>query len=461
MKILYSLQVCALLSLSVNAYAQLDPTHLYKIIDPASGQALEIGGGGDLSADGTSDDFTIKANLWGYWGGANQQWSFKPITSANGTAGYQIINKNSSKALCVPQVNGPTGDQWIWQSQCGNSYPRRIVSQQTAQNGNDLQVWYVQAQPQGGNLYNLVSAAYPKPIAGNAAGGTGGNTHEAKCSNLTVYLDKDGPGVQPWQVIDLGLNPSNSLTAGNFQIINNYTGKALSSPPDGSSTNVGQVTAWGLAVQQWSFSESNAPGYYLIKNRSTGRVLEIGGGGNLQQPGMQANIWDNWNGPNQQWALVEPGSLQPLSLVQATDGRSFQIINRNSGYVLEIGDAPHLSPGDGARANQWYNFNNPWQQWHAQFHSYARSAAAPSTVTAIEQGKSKVELYPNPVHDVLSFTSTSIFDPATIKVTDIRGAAVPAYYHNGRIDVSALSIGLYIVTVSDGSQTYHCKFAKE
>jgi hypothetical protein len=66
------------------------------------------------------------------------------------------------------------------------------------------------------------------------------------------------------------------------------------------------------------------------------------------------------------------------------------------------------------RANQWYDYNHPWQQWHAQFNSYARIAAAPGQVKGIENGESTMELFPNPAHDILSFASTSIFDPASV-----------------------------------------------
>lgn len=466
MKTLYSAPLLCVLSLfSAKSYAQaLDPTHIYKIVEPASGQVLEIGGDGDLLANGTSNDNTVKADLWGYWGGANQQWVFRPTFSSTGIPGYTIVNKNSGKALCVPQVTGPTS-QWRWQDQCGSSYARRIVSQQTIGSGLDNQVWFV--QPQGGTSYNLVLASYPKPIAGNAAGNQSGqDAHEQLCLDLTVYLDKTGPSVQPWQIIDVGTNNSSTYVASNFQIINNNSGKALR--VNTTDNRVVQYTAWGITSQEWTFSAPNANGYVQITNRGDKRVLEIGGGGDITLPGVQADVWGNWNGLNQQWALLDINDSHILTLAEALDGRSFKMWNPNSGKVLEIGNG---GTNDWNTANQWYDFSHPWQQWHVQLSSYNRTAstkaptlaqsAARPTSTGTAPANTGVELYPNPAHDILRFTSASVFDPASVKVTDIRGAAANAIYQDGRIDVSSLAAGVYIITVSDGQKIYHRKFVKE
>ena len=79
--------LCVLLApLASQAAFNPIPGHVYEIRNRHTARSLEVGGA-DRYADGHD------VNLWGYWGGANQQWSFVRV----GTTGsnYRIFNRNS------------------------------------------------------------------------------------------------------------------------------------------------------------------------------------------------------------------------------------------------------------------------------------------------------------------------------------------------------------------------------
>ena len=48
----------------------------------------------------------------------------------------------------------------------------------------------------------------------------------------------------------------------------------------------------------------------------------------------------------------------------------------------------------------------------------------------------------------------------SVQVTDVRGARRAGPYAEGMLDVSALTNGLYILTVSDGQKAFHERFVK-
>ena len=72
------------------------PGHVYEIRNRHTTTALEVGGSSRY-ADGH------RVNLWGYWGGAHQQWCFERVGTTGST--YKIINRNSRQALRIPSTN--------------------------------------------------------------------------------------------------------------------------------------------------------------------------------------------------------------------------------------------------------------------------------------------------------------------------------------------------------------------
>jgi hypothetical protein len=104
---------------------------------------------------------------------------------------------------------------------------------------------------------------------------------------------------------------------------------------------------------------------FKIINGRSGQALEIGGG-DCQQltPGANANQWPYYGNANQQW-IIRP--------TPDNDGYSniyFEIINRASGYALEIGGGAPANTDWGATANIWYSFHSPQQQWSIQYLNY-------------------------------------------------------------------------------------------
>jgi hypothetical protein len=281
-----------------------------------------------------------------------------------------------------------------------------------------------------------------------------------------VYLDqKKGTDVQRWNIQDITdtQNPSGAFTSSVFQIINNNSGKALSvNPGDRNNRNVDQLTAQGLACEEWTFTPARTAGYYTIYNRTQRLVLDINDGST--DNGAKINIWESNQQPWQEWAFLDINDSHILQPAEFTDGRTFKIYSRHAGKVLEIGGGNF---DNGASANMWNDFSHPWQQWHMQFSSVNRMAApttAPAkSALAAPDAPSDLQMYPNPATDKLTLVGPAGFDAAhaTTLVTTADGRQVPVPYQASQLDVSGLSPGMYFLTVKAGSQTYHQKFSKK
>jgi len=81
-------------------------------------------------------------------------------------------------------------------------------------------------------------------------------------------------------------------------------------------------------------------------------------------------------------------------------------------------------------------------------------------LTGVERGLS---LYPVPATNELHLLLGDNADIVGVRVTDLRGAAVTTARYNGEgtLDVSSLAKGMYLISVSDGQQTFRQRFVKE
>jgi len=81
-------------------------------------------------------------------------------------------------------------------------------------------------------------------------------------------------------------------------------------------------------------------------------------------------------------------------------------------------------------------------------------------LTSVERGLS---LYPVPATNELHLLLGDNADIVGVRVTDLRGAAVTTARYNGEgtLDVSSLAKGMYLISVSDGQQTFRQRFVKE
>lgn len=130
--------------------------------------------------------------------------------------------------------------------------------------------------------------------------------------------------------------------------------------------------------EEWYLSNSDViipymtinEGVYQIRNRYTGQILEIGGGATATYTnGTYANQWPYVGTANQEWVI---------SLV--SDGM-YKIINRNSGQALEIGGGNDPQP-TGSLANQWPYWGGKKQLW-----LFLRSTRGYYTISSANSGQ--------------------------------------------------------------------------
>jgi hypothetical protein len=444
-----------------NTLIQFHPDHIYRITvgNSLSGDVLEIGGNGSLYNQ------NVPAYMFGYWGGANQQWKFRPVFDDYGnTTGYLIINRNSGQSLSVANAGvGYTDNNGARVGQststtCTFNFNTGVGCWGTT-NINNAEVWALYTSGSTNGLYPVVVTSLEVRLRSNGQFLTKG-------SDGSVYLDqKKGTEVQRWNIQDITdtQNPSGAFTSSSFQVINNNSGKALSvNPGDRNNRNVDQLTAQGLACEEWTFSPARTAGYYTIYNRTQRLVLDINDGSTDNGAGI--NIWESNQQPWQEWAFLDINDSHILQPSEFTDGRTFKIYSRHAGKVLEIGGG---NTSNGARANMWNDFSHPWQQWHMQFSATNRMAApAPEPIKstlATPDAPSTLAVYPNPATNKLTLVGPTGFDAehATTTLTTADGRQVLAPYQAGQLDVSGLSSGLYFLTVKADGQTYHQKFSKK
>ena len=261
----------------------------------------------------------------------------------------------------------------------------------------------------------------------------------------------DYPNKFQWDIVD-----RSATTSGVFRIVNASSFKVLSAGEDNSVT---QSTMWNLASQQWTFSDYNADGYLSIINRNKNQVLEIGGG-RQGQAGARANVWDGWGHLWQQWQLVDGGGTPRTAQELSNSGASCKIVNRASSLVLEIGGGGDLSR-EGLAANQWYNWDLPNQQWYIYFDSSYRGTVKSGDAASSDPASGTLTLYPNPASTTLQITLPGNSEALQVTITDAHGRAVQVSHHHGKVDVSNLALGLYVVSATDGQKTFRQKFVKE
>jgi hypothetical protein len=427
--------LCGLL-LPLSSQAQFDSNKVYAIINYGNNQAIEVGGDNRSAVNHT-------LNLWGYWGGAHQQWRIYP--NANGT--YTFQNRNSGL---------------IMTRRTYSDYKIPLV--QINGNGSVYQQWSI--NDLGGGLWEIaVPDGYNSVLtSGTSAVGVDPNlivgTRPPATAPAGTNFNPKYLLIHKWYIQDVSANPTGQYTQSVFQIVNRYTGKVLGSTEDSNGnqdSGANQQTYTGLSGQQWTFTDYDASGYLSIINRFTQQVLQIGTG-DQRSNGNEANVADRSGGQNQQWYLQDVNSNK-ISVAQATDGRFFQIVNRYSGKVLEVRDGSFV---ERMSAQQWDNAGVLWQYWYVRYTSANRTAASLPATASEQVADHMVSLFPNPAQNELTVSLPMAAKLAWIQVADVRGSATSArYLGNGKIDISNLASGVYVITLSDGQSEYHQKFVKQ
>jgi hypothetical protein len=220
---------------------QISPNHVYRIVSHTTGQALEIGGN-NRTAPGHS------ANLWGYWGGAHQQWTFKYVPNNYGSYYCQIINRNSGQVLEVADARRSYAYTAFNGSGVNQNY-RQSISPASYIGDNDFaQTWVITSNPGTVSPVTIKLLANGQYLTGDA--------------NNNVYQDQARSGVsQTWDIIDVSANPTSQQSQGVFQIVNRNSGKVLGSTEDSNGnpdSGANQESYTGLAGQQWTFTDYDA-----------------------------------------------------------------------------------------------------------------------------------------------------------------------------------------------------------
>ncbi|MBT2556224.1 RICIN domain-containing protein [Hymenobacter sp. ISL-91] len=397
-----------------------------------TGECLEIGGDDRYRRGHT-------ANLWGYWGGANQQWIIQKDN--NELHRYRIINRNSKQELAVGSSNTGYSIRTNIDYEEYNAiqdYKSQIYIYRSS-SGYKITSYYYGVESQ--LVYNLPTRGYVPVV-----------------SFSSRYEES-------WDIVDVSTNQNV------YQVTNAFSGKALSATANGSN-RVSQWTNWSLAGQQWLFEPAGAdplyPGHQLwaVHARTDLGTLEIGGGYNeTLQAGRGANTWSFWNrdlnSSNQLWRILDDNN-NDLSLTGSVG--PYRLLNVRTGYALEVSGSTNEALQEDRSVVQYYYWGGDKQKWYISY-AAANRPANPGTVTSTSSTKAKeslITLAPNPARNQLTLALSAGKMPAKVELIDAKGSTRSlSVQAGGQIDISSLSAGLYVLRIFNGFQTLQSKFIKE
>jgi hypothetical protein len=426
---------------------------IYKIVNHATGKVLDV------------DYYGHYQTIYGvfmrdYSGSASQQWKFAP-SRASGTGVYEVINRSSAKVLSA--TCGCTGSS-ITQSDRYNY---------SGTPTNTQQLWQFRKLPGVSAIsYEIVLLSPNLWLTGDPVF-EGSTSEEYQGTN---YQGTPRGPYQVWDVVEVTPNPTANLDLGVYAISNVRSKYLLEGGTGGDTDKYGVVPNYrvvqnpgvGVAGQEWTFMPGSVPGYYRIVNRVHQYALEIGGSDPqyLYNQGRQANLWDNWGGPNQQWAIVDVNSRRQVTLEEARKGLPCFLINYHTGQCLEMGGGGNLPLQAGRIPNQWPYAGTDNQMWYIQYRTANRMGATPPAATDIAQAASTeavLGLFPNPAQTTVTVSLPKGAEVSSVRVFDVRGAEVTGnlYRGHGQLDITPLAPGFYSVTASDGAHSYHQKLVKD
>ena len=187
---------------------------------------------------------------------------------------------------------------------------------------------------------------------------------------------------EPWYTSNVvTIIPYATINPGVYKIRNRYTGQLLEIGGGGGvtitqGTVASQSSDVGTANQQWEIAPTS-DGMYKLINRNSRQALEIGGSNDPQPPGTQANQWPYWGGLKQQWMFVP-----------VYNTNYFTITSANSGQELEI---PYGTSQPGATVKQRLpNSGDAWSQWELVQVNVTSSAQFPGVYKIQNVSSSKV-----------------------------------------------------------------------
>jgi hypothetical protein len=143
-----------------------------------------------------------------------------------------------------------------------------------------------------------------------------------------------------------------SQAAVNYQMGGDDLYKCYDGPGAGEQSVIKGIWNGSISIAVSCTQPYASANAYLIRNRKTGQVMEMGG--NLPAPttaGTSANQWHSNGELKQVWDVTPVGNDM------------YKLVNRGSGYALEIGGGDWTALQQGSVADQWYYFAAANQHW--------------------------------------------------------------------------------------------------
>lgn len=367
----------------------------------------------------------ITVSTWVYYnGGGNWQRIFDFgnsqaenlfLTASNAAGNLQCSIVNGSAAQDVVGPKLPTG---VWSHVAvtiGAAGIRLYLNgQQVAQSTNSA-IRPLAFKP----VQNYIGRSqYPDPLL------------NARIDEFRVY----NYALAPVEVATLA-GPTNY-----YQVRNRTTGLYL----DGMSRttngdNCGQYANTAHVNSFWALREVGS-GYYQLQNQGTSFYLD--GVGRTTNGATVAQYAATTN-PNSHWA------------VEQYDGDFYRIRNRTTGLYLDgMGRTTN-----GADVAQYANTTNTNAQWSFGTPVAARTALATQTSAEAKA----VQLYPNPVSEVLHISMPQGSAAAKARILNVTGQVLRTVALTGpetKLPVANLSAGLYFVEVTTPTETTRLRFVK-
>ena len=151
------------------------------------------------------------------------------------------------------------------------------------------------------------------------------------------------------------------------------------------------------------------------------------------------------------------GYIQPTEVIKALDYLRFGTDFAGRGYTLRDGAYPNLR-GVMTWSINWdaaagcaaaYEFSN-------SYYDYFNSTLS---VDDTSNGEVAIQMYPNPVEDILSIKANNGITIASIKIFNTIGKEISHSYNND-VDLSHLNSGLYLVEIKTTANTFYKKIIK-
>ena len=348
----------------------------------------------------------------------NTKWELVPVISSYGSIYFYIKNVGSGLVI--------------------DGYGRTT-------NGSDLAMYantttHVNAQWKfeafNGNYYRIKNRGTGLYIDGMGRSDIG--------SAAGQYANTVSANTQ-WEILTTGASSPSTLE-GTYQIQNRGTGMLI----DGYG-----YTENGSSAKQYSSSTTHpnskwdliATGdYYQIKNVGTGMVLD--GYGRTANGSAVSQYASYTTHNNSKWILI-PGV--------GSDGITYYYI-QNVGTGLKIDGYGRTNNGD-----ELAQYSNTTTHVNAQWKLIKTLKSAQIAPSASDEEKEQgIEVYPNPVTDVLNIVLPEDFENAELAIYNCIGIRVMSISNvTSTIDVSNLDKGLYFICVVCGKDMKTIKFVKK